>query len=50
MRSLLQTEDAIYRINDSPQGVEAPQHRKHMLNGVCNGGQLKQREEMEERE
>lgn len=41
--SLLPTEDLIYRIDDSPQGVEATQHGKHMLDGVCNGGQLKQR-------
>lgn len=43
--SLLHTEDLIYRIDDSPQGVEATQHRKDMLDGVCNGGQLKQRVE-----
>lgn len=31
----------IYRINDSPEGVEAAQDGKHVLNGVCNGGQLR---------
>lgn len=36
----LQGKVFIYRINDTPQGVEASQHRKHMFNGVCNGGQL----------
>ena len=30
----------IYRINDSPEGMEATQDRKHMLDGICNGGQL----------
>lgn len=36
----LHREEFIYRINDSPEGVEAAQHRKHMLDGICNGGQL----------
>ena len=40
-------EEFIYRIYDSPEGVEAAQHRKHVLDGVCNGGQLER--EMEER-
>lgn len=30
----------IYRIDDSPEGVEASQNRKHMLDSVRNGGQL----------
>lgn len=33
-------EEFIYRINDSSQGVEAAQHRKHVLDGVRNSGQL----------
>lgn len=36
----LHREEFIYRINDAPEGVEAAQHRKHVLNGVCNSGQL----------
>lgn len=42
-----QRENIIYRIDDSLQGLEAPQHRKHMLDGVCDGGQLQQREEVD---
>lgn len=38
---LLHREEFIYRINDSPEGMEAAKHRKHMFDGVCNGGQLK---------
>lgn len=43
----LDREEFIYRINDSPEGMEAAQHRKHMLNGVCNGGQLEKGREVE---
>lgn len=38
----LHTEAFIYRINDSPEGVEAAQDGKHVLDGVCNGGQLQE--------
>lgn len=33
----------MYRINDSSESVEAAQDRKHMFDGVCNGGQLQRR-------
>lgn len=29
-----------YRIDDSSEGVEAAQDGKHVLDGVCDGGQL----------
>lgn len=40
--ALLHREEFIYRINDSPEGMEAPQHREHVLDGVRNGGQLQE--------
>lgn len=40
--ALLDREEFIYRINDSPEGMEAPQHRKHMLDSVRDGGQLRE--------
>lgn len=44
--ALLDREEFIYRINDSPEGMEAPQHRKHVLNGVRDGGQLEESREV----
>lgn len=37
---LLHSEEFIYRINDSPEGMEAPKYRKHVVDGVGDGGQL----------
>ena len=40
----------IYRVDDPSEGLESSQHRKHMLDCVCNGGQLGARDVEKERE
>lgn len=36
----LERKEFVYRVDDTPKGMEPSQHRKHMLYGVSNGGQL----------
>lgn len=40
----LPTEEFIYRVDDSPESVEAAEDGEHMLDGVCDGGQLFRKE------
>ena len=36
-----------YRVNNSPQGLEASRYRKHMFHSVCNSGKLEEHTDTE---